>query len=130
MRKTSIALLVAGLWCGGCSRQAPSPNTTLPSGKKVNITSITPMHFSNGSDALILNCETDISIDDMPDLRKEVDEVWSIFRKNVESANMTNGIIRITHPEGSGVITHSKGYGFVFEKRADRQWHCLQDDKK
>ena len=88
------------------------------------------MHFSDGEDALILNCETDISISDTPDLRKEVGEIWNIFRKNVESANMTNGVIRISHTEGSGLITHNQGFGFVFQKRADGQWYCLQDDKK
>jgi len=79
---------------------------------------------------MILNCETDISIDDTPNLRKEAGEIWSIFQKDVEGAHMTNGVIRITHPEDSGLVTHSKGYGFVFEKRADGQWHCLQDEKK
>jgi hypothetical protein len=129
-RSIFITFLLVGLCCGGCSRQAAKPNTTLPSGKQVNITSIVPMHFPDGSDALILNCETDISIDDMANLRKEVDEIWVIFQKNVEGASMTNGVIRVTHPEGSGLVTHSKGFGFVFEKRADGQWHCLQDDKK
>lgn len=102
---------------------------TLPSGKQIKVVSIVPMHFSGG-DALILNCETDISIDDKTALRKEADEIWSLFRKNVEDASMTNGVIRVTHPEGSGSITQSKGYGFVFEKRGDGQWHCLQDEKK
>ncbi len=124
-----IALIVASLWCSGCSRPS-APLTTLPSGKQIRITSTVPMHFANGGDALILNCETDISIDDMAGLRKEVDEIWGIFQKNVEGASMTNGVIRITNPEGSGLVAHSKGYGFVFEKRTDGQWHCLQDEKK
>ena len=124
-----IALIAASLWCAGCSRPA-SPLTTLPSGKQIKITGIGPMHFPDGTSAMILNCETDISIDDKPDLRKEVDEIWSIFRKNAEGAGMTNGVIRITHTEGSGLVTHSQGFGFVFEKRADGQWHCLQDEKK
>lgn len=128
-RYTFIALIVAGFWCGRCSRPA-APLATLPSGKQIKITGIGPMHFPNGSDAMILNCETDISIDDMANLRKEADQIWNIFRKNVEGAGMTNGVIRVTHPEGSGLVTHSKGYGFVFEKRADGQWHCLQDEKK
>jgi len=104
--------------------------TTLPSGKQINVVGVVPMHFTNGSDALVLNCQTDISIDDKTALRKGVDEIWNIFRKNVEDAKMTNGVIRITHPEDGGLITHSKGYGFVFEKRADGQWHCLQDEGK
>jgi hypothetical protein len=124
-----MALVVAGFWCAGCSRPS-TPLATLPSGKQIKVTGMGPMHFPNGSDAMILNCETDIPIDDMTNLRKEIDEIWGMFQKNVEAANMTSGVIRITHPEGSGLMTHSKGYGFVFEKRADGQWHCLQDDKK
>jgi len=108
---------------------SPGSPTTLPSGRQIKITGIGPMHFPNGTDAMILNCETDISIDDKADLRKEVDEIWSIFRKDVEAAGTTNGVIRVTRPEGSGLVTQSKGYGFVFEKRADGQWHCLQDEK-
>lgn len=104
--------------------------TTLPSGKQIKVVRIVPMHFSNGGDALILNCETDLSMDDKTALRKEADEVWAMFRKNVEQAKMTKGVIRFTHPKGTGPITQSKGYGFVFEKRADGQWHCLQDEKK
>lgn len=108
----------------------PAPRSTSASREDTRITSIVPVHFPNGSEAMILNCETEIPIGDMPNLRKEADKIWSTFRKKVEEAGMTNGVIRITHPEGSGIITHSKGYGFVFEKRADGQWHCLQDEKK
>jgi hypothetical protein len=112
-------------------RGARSSGTlTLPSGRQIKITGIGPTHFPNGTDAMILNCETDISIDDMADLRKEVDEIWSLFRKDVEAAGTTNAVIRVTHPEGGGFVTQSRGYGFVFEKRADGQWHCLQDENK
>ncbi len=104
--------------------------TTLPSGRQIRIVGIVPVHFANGSDAIVLNCETDISIDDKTALRSEAEEIWSKFRNNVESAKTTNGVIRMTHPEGGAFITRSKGFGFVFEKRADGQWHCLQDEKK
>jgi hypothetical protein len=123
-----LILLITGLWCDGCSR-SHSTSYTLPSGKQIKITSMVPMHFPNGEDALVLNYETDISIDDKLDLRKEVDQVWGSFKKNVESANMTNGIIRVVHQEGNGFLTHGKGYGFLFVKRADGEWHCLQDEK-
>src|SRR5215472_12564936 len=99
----SLFALCMMLGCDGCSRPS-STLTTLPSGKQIKITSIVPMHFANGTDALVLNCETDISIDDITDLRKEVDEIWSIFKKDVEGANMTNGVIRITHPERDTVL--------------------------
>ena len=124
-----MALLVVSLWLLGCSRPA-SNAYTLPSGKQIRITSVVPMHFSSGGDALVMNCETDISIDDMADLRKEADEIWGKFRNDVEGANMSNGVIRMVHPEGSGLVTQSKGFGFVFQKKTDGQWQCLQDEKK
>ena len=90
-----------------------------------------PMVFPKGPAALVMNCQTDIPMSDKVNLRKEVDEIWAtFFQKEVERAKMTSAAIRISHPEGSGLITHSQGYGFVFEKRSDGQWHCLEDDKK
>ena len=70
------------------------------------------------------------AIDDKVALRKEVDEIWSVFQKDVENANLKAGIIRATHVEGSGFVKSGKGYGFVFVKRDDGKWHCLDDDKK
>jgi hypothetical protein len=107
-----------------------APLYTLPSGKQIRITGVGPGYFSSGPPALIMNCETDISIDDKAELRKEVDEIWEIFRKDVENAHMTIGVIRMVHNESTGIVTHAKGYGFVFEKRADGRWRCLDDDKK
>ena len=131
MRILASAAVILGLAFSACNGQIDNAIRILPSGKQIRVTSIVPMHFPQGPDALILNCETDIPISDMPALRKEVDEIWTAwFLKEVEHANMTSGVIRISHPEGSGLITHAQGYGFVFEKRSDGQWHCLNDDKK
>jgi hypothetical protein len=119
--------------CSACAQDTNKISVgvrTLPSGQQIKVVSVIPMHFANGSDALILNYETAISMDDKTALRQQAGEVWTAFRKNVEEASMTNGVIRVTHPEDTGLITHSKGYGLVFEKRGDGQWHCLQDEKK
>jgi hypothetical protein len=124
----SLAVIVAALWCGGCARPA-AKLYKLPSGKQINITGIGPMSFPQGGDALVMNCETDISIDDIAALRKQADEIWEIFRKDVENAGMKNGVIRMVHNEGSGLITTGKGYGFVFQKDIDGKWHCLADEK-
>jgi hypothetical protein len=131
MRTLVSVLIILGSCCSVCYGQADNSIKTLPSGKQIKITSIIPMHFPKGPDALILNCETDIPMSDMVALRKEVDEIWAtFFQKEVERANMTGGVIRISHPEGTGLITRADGYGFLFEKRADGQWHCANDDKK
>jgi hypothetical protein len=107
----------------------PSAPYTLASGKQIKIISVGPAYFAKGPPALILNCETETSIDDLPNLRKEADEIWAKFKHDVESAGMTNAVIRMNHNEIGGFVTHGKNYGFVFEKRADGQWHCLDDDK-
>jgi hypothetical protein len=124
-----LMLLVVGLlWHG---RSHPTARLfTLPSGKQIAVTGVGPMHFLNGEIALVMACDTDIPIDDSVALHKEADEIWGLFKKDVEGASLTNGVIRMVHPEGSGLITHSKGYGFVFVKRSDGLWHCLQDEKK
>lgn len=98
--------------------------------KLITPTGVHKMDFPNGESALVMEYQTAIPIAQMADLRKEVDWVWEAFSVDVENAKLTNGVIRVTHPEGSGLLTQSKGYGFVFTKRADGTWHCLQDEKK
>ena len=81
-RGAFIAFVLLSLCCSGCFRQASAAKTTLPSGKQIKITSIIPMHFPSGENALILNCETDIPTSDMVNVRKEIDEIWmTFFRK-------------------------------------------------
>ena len=123
-----LILVVGGLVSHGNSHPA-GRLVTLPSGKQFVLTSISKTQFQNGETALVMVCETDIPIDDSVALRKEVDEIWGRFKKDVENANLTTGVIRMVHTEGSGFITHGQGYGFVFVKRADGLWHCLEDEK-
>ena len=87
------------------------------------------MDFPDGGSALVMNYETEIPIEDKERLRKEVDEIWSVFRKDVEKAEVKAGAIRATHYEGGGLIRNGKGYGFVYVKGDDGKWRLL-DDKK
>jgi len=98
--------------------------------KFITPTSVRKMDFPNGASAMELEYETSTPIDNTAALRKEVDWIWEGFKVDVENAKLTNGVIRATHPEGTGLVSHSKGYGFVFAKRDDGKWHCLEDEKK
>jgi hypothetical protein len=121
----------------GCSGGQPdatqtpgSPATVSPSAtKQVRVTGIQRMNFANGDSALVLNYETDIPIEDKPALRKEVDEIWQRFQKDVEKAGVNSGVIRATHYENTGIIRKGNGFGFIFVKGTDGKWQ-LQDDKK
>ena len=88
------------------------------------------MNFPNGDSALVMNYETEIPIENMEALRKEVDEIWSVFQKDVEKAEVKAGAIRATHSERSWVVRSGKGYGFVYVKGDDGQWHFLEEKKK
>jgi hypothetical protein len=130
LRIASVGLLL--LILSGCSvnSKPDSQDFKLPSGKQVKITGMKKMDFANSDPALVLNYQTEIPIDDRVALRKEVDEIWGVFQRDVEAANLKGGVIRATHLEGSGLVRNGKGYGFVFVKREDGTWHCLEDDKK
>jgi hypothetical protein len=113
-----------------CRSGGPQQKVTrLPSGKEIKITSIVKMNFPASGPALVMNYITDISMDDMPALLKEVDEVWSVFQADVENAHVDAAVIRATHMEGS-FIKSGKGYGFVFVKREDGQWHRMEEGRK
>ena len=123
-----IFLLLASFSCGGNAQNFKSYK--LASGKEIKVTGVGKMGFPGSDAALVMDYLTDISIDDKAALRKEVDEIWDVFQKDVENAHLKAGVIRATHVEGSGFVKKGTGYGFVFVKRADEKWHCLDDDKK
>ncbi len=134
--KLSI-IIICILICFGCSKSEnrnlsenqTSQKTKLPSGKEIKINSINGMNFQNGESALVLNYETDISIENIEELKKEAEDVWKIFRYDVEKEKTTFGIIRASHYEGSGSYRKGKGYGFIFKMREDENWF-LEEDKK
>ena len=95
----------------------------MPSGQKIIVHNVNKMDFNNGEpSALVLNYATSAAIDNKAELRIEVDEVWSLFVKNVEAANLVVGALR--------PVNGPNGYGFVFQKRDDGTWYCLDDEKK
>ena len=115
------------------AQSAAQPSTKTPSpspAKPLRITGIGKVNFSKDDPALVLNYETDISIDDMESLRKEVDTIWETFRKDVEKAQLKCGVIRATHYESSGFLRQGKGYGFVFKQGDDGKWRLLDDNKE
>ena len=123
----ALSMLVIAI---ACSSQAQNFKAfKLPSGKEIKITGMVKMDFPNSDPALVLNYLTDIPIDNKVELRKEIDEVWSVFRVDVEKAKLNAGVIRATHMEGSGFVKSGKGYGYVFVK-SDDGWHCTEDDKQ
>ena len=125
MRFASAALL---LMTAACQAQ-PTREVTLPSGKKVNVIAVGQINFANDGPALMLKYQTDLKISDLPALRKEVDEIWSVFKGDVEKANLTNAIISANEKPQGLIIKNAKGFNFVF-KKVDGAWRLMDDSRK
>lgn len=75
--------------------------------------------------------KTEIPVENLKELRKEVNELWEVFRKDSEKAEVKAAAIRSVHDEETnGIITNGKGYGFVFEQKDNGTWFCIDDEKK
>ncbi|MBP1772008.1 MAG: hypothetical protein H6P99_1171 [Holophagaceae bacterium] len=96
--------------------------STLSSGKQVKVINVTKMFFSKGDTALILDYQTDIPFTDKAALNKEVDDIWSAFKNDVEKANVKSGVIRANEaPKGTFIQTKNQ-FGFVFTRAEDGSW--------
>jgi hypothetical protein len=122
--------LFVPILCLTCCVGAQSQQTheeTLPSGKKIRVIAEGQLQFGDGSVGLMLKYQTDLKISDITALRREIDEIWPVFRQDVERLKLKSGIISAN--EIPNKIT-AKGYNFVFQKQGDGSWLCLDDKPK
>lgn len=125
-----LSLLLCFTFACGGNAQTSSQTYKVPSGKEIKVNGVGKINFQNGDSALVMNYETEIPIANKEELSKEVEEIWSVFQKDVEKAELKTGVIRATHYEGSGIVRNGKGYGFVYVKGEDAKWHRLEDKKE
>jgi hypothetical protein len=121
----------------GCGKNtAQNSNTsevtdtyTLPSGRRIKITSISRMNFTESDPALVMNYQTEIPIENREELRKEKDEVWAIFQTDANNSHLKSAVIKASHMEDDGIfVKHSRTYGFVFHKQDDGTWVELKKE--
>jgi hypothetical protein len=94
----------------------------LPSGKQFKVLKIVNMHFSAGPPALMLQYQTDIPITDVASLQREADEVWEVFRPEVEKVELVNAVVApTTEPKGI-LLKESTSYGFIYIRGSDGKW--------
>lgn len=118
----TIVILLAG------AATAEQSTIKLKSGKEVKAVKVGPVYGQGMKKlAVELQYETELKVSDLATLRKEADQVWEVFRPDVEKANEKTAIVSAVEKRPPGVITRSEGYNFVFEKQADGAWHCLDD---
>jgi hypothetical protein len=113
-------LVLAG--CRG-TPQPPIKLHTLPSGEQVKVLGIRKITSSASGPALMLRYQTDMNMDDANAVHAEAERIWADFRKDAEQAHVQSAIISANSPpSGGGVITHTRAYNFVFERRGTGDW--------
>ena len=118
-------LLLPILVLGGCGRepQPPIKLHTLPSGEQVKVLGIEKITSSASGPALMLRYQTDLNMDDADAVHAEAQRIWADFRKDAEQAQVRSAIVSANSPlSGGGVITHTRTYNFVFERRGPGDW--------
>lgn len=122
-----LAVLLA-LLLVGCTASKPNYKTfTLPSGKQIRVMGVGQINFTQGAPALMLQYQTDLKVANKPALRSEADEIWPAFKNDVEGANLNAAIISANEIPRGFIVKRGNSYNFVYEKRADGSWHCLDD---
>jgi hypothetical protein len=108
---TAIVLTLTG--CGSVDNNYTVQR--LPSGREVKT-------------ALMLKYRTDLRLDDHEQVRKEVEEIWQVFRVDVERAGMKAAIISVQKP-GTQIliVSTSKSHNFVIQKSEAGTWEFLDD---
>jgi hypothetical protein len=97
---------------------------TLPSGRKIKILGIGKMFFSKDEPALMLKYQTDNDIDKIDLIRQEAEEIWPIFRVNVENFGLSNAIISAieTPKKKLLILSTSRSYNFLISKKQNGSW--------
>lgn len=125
-KRVAILLIAAVIFIGIGSAQEPMPYK-LPSGRTIVVLAEGPMNFSQGPAALMLRYQTTLKVSNKKSLRKEVDEIWSLFKVDVEKGQFRSAIVSAVEKPTGRFVQQSSGYNFVFEKQSNGEWRCLKD---
>ena len=123
---SGVALALALASCNA----APPPHSVyqLPSGRQVKVIGMGKMFFSKGEPALMLKYQTDLPTQDVPQLRREAEEIWQVFRIDVEREGLKAAIISANEaPRRFLLVSSSKGHNFVIQKTDGGKWEFLDD---
>jgi hypothetical protein len=112
-----------------CNAQQPSQPLKLPSGRVVKVLGMGRLEFANSPPALLLKYETELKVSDKDALRKEADEIFGVLKVDAENGKFQSAIVSANEKPTGLIVQKSRGYNFVYQKRADGQWHCIDDDK-
>ncbi len=116
-----VVALVASIFMTACAQQPAFTERRLPSGRVVKVAGIGEMRFSAGDPALMLKYYSEVSFDKPAELKAEAEEIWQEFRKEADKGGFKAAIISANEMP-HGMISKTRGWNFVYEKRSDGTW--------
>lgn len=118
-RAIGVSLLLSLV---ACDAGPPYTVRKLPSGREVKVVAVSKMSFTRGDPALMLKYQTDLRIEDKEALRKEVEDIWQVFRLDVEEAGLKNAIVSANEVPKGWFIKKGRGYNFIVIKNEAGVW--------
>ena len=122
--RTGLLLVLSLLLSTACSNPPapPSASVALRDGRTIPILAAGPLRFGDGTTALLIKYETRTAISDVPALRAEAQELWSILEAEVAPQGYRTVILSANTPSTGALIESSKGYNFQVVIGADGVW--------
>lgn len=122
--------LAAALFTASPAQAAPpalTDNETLklPSGRTIQVLSVSKVEYSKGVMALMVRYQTTLSVDERKALSEEVDDVWKIAVKDVEHYGYTEAVLSSNEVPKGIFITANRMLNFLYEKGSDGKWTRL-----
>ena len=124
-----LLLCLLGVTAVAQTQTQATRDVFLPSGKLMRVLSVSRLNIAHQGTALVLTYQTDLNLSDLSALRKEIDEIWPVFKGDVEKARSTTAIISAKEVP-QGVVLNSAGAHYFMFRKSDGEWRLVSDTAK
>jgi tetratricopeptide (TPR) repeat protein len=123
-----ILIAVISFMCLPASAASTFKLTRLPSGKQIKLLGVgTVLSSSDKKKSLMLQYETDKNMNDKQGLAQEADDIWDLFKIDIEQSGLNSAIISVNSEPTGWPVKFNRTYNFVLEKDTHGEWHCTND---
>ena len=99
---------------------------TLPSGKEITIQAIGKIYYRASEPGIMLQYFTNLDIENIDLLRSEVNEIWSMFRKQADESGLDSVVISANSLLSKKFfVSESKTRNFAFIKNENGSWRSV-----
>ena len=100
-----------------------SKKMTLPSGNEIIVDAVSKIYYRQSEPGIMLRYSTHLNIKDFEALQNEVDEIWSLFKREADESGLDSVVISANSPpKGKFFIGMRQTRNFVFLKDKDGYW--------